>query len=137
MVSNTSGSPINGTFTGLPEGGTATATFGGNTFYFAISYIGGDGNDIILTRAAAPATNLITSGDATSHNGNGASGFLCTGTHSQSNTFADGFHLISNGSGDTKANKVEVDVPGMQALLMKLDFMRRIAAGEQNVTAED
>ncbi|MDR7271848.1 UDP-glucose 4-epimerase [Pelomonas saccharophila] len=37
----------------------------------------------------------------------------------------------------TSHNTERLDVPRMEALLMKLDFMRRIAAGESNVTAED
>lgn len=37
----------------------------------------------------------------------------------------------------TSHNTERLDVTGMTALLMKLDFMRRIAAGEANVTAED
>lgn len=68
---------------------------------------------ISLTRAAAPTVNQIKGGDATSHVGNGVNGFLCTGTHCDSDTLADGFHLISAGGGDTKANKAEVDVIGI------------------------
>lgn len=37
----------------------------------------------------------------------------------------------------TSHNTERLDVAGMTALLMKLDFMRRLAAGEANVTAED
>jgi len=37
----------------------------------------------------------------------------------------------------TSHNTERLDVPGMTALLQKLDFMRRIAAGEPNVAAED
>lgn len=37
----------------------------------------------------------------------------------------------------TSHNTERLDGAGMTALLMKLDFMRRIAAGESNVTAED
>ncbi|MDB6071147.1 MAG: hypothetical protein JWL81_2318, partial [Verrucomicrobiales bacterium] len=86
----------------------------------------GDGyvilKNIKLSKATAPATNLITTGDATSHNGTSATGFLCTGTHCESDTLPrvgatitgePGFHLISQGGGDTKANKAEVDVTGI------------------------
>ena len=92
----------------------------------------GDGyvilRNIKLAKATAPATNLILTGDAASHNGNGASGFLCTGTHCDSDTqpraatpvrynalltAEPGFHLISQGGGDTKNNKAEVDVTGI------------------------
>ena len=52
LVNNTAASAISGTFTGLAEGATRTATYGGNTFTFRISYVGGTGNDITLTRVA-------------------------------------------------------------------------------------
>jgi hypothetical protein len=78
----------------------------------------GDGylvlKSVSLTRAAVPATNVIVNGDATSHTGNSANGFLCMGTHRLSDTIGGEFHLISQGSGDTKANKAEVDVTAIQ-----------------------
>ena len=37
--------------------------------------------NISLANATSPGTNLLTNGSATSHTGNGANGFLCTGTH--------------------------------------------------------
>src|SRR5262249_34658265 len=40
--------PVSGTFSGLPEG--AVITLGGNQF--RISYVGGDGNDLVLTAIA-------------------------------------------------------------------------------------
>ena len=43
---------------------------------------------------------------------NGANGFLCTGTHCQSDTLADGFHLISVGAGDN-AVSLQVDDDGI------------------------
>jgi autotransporter-associated beta strand protein len=39
------GSPVSGTFAGLPEGAKLTV----GEFAFAISYVGGDGNDVVLT----------------------------------------------------------------------------------------
>jgi hypothetical protein len=78
--------------------------------------------NISLANATSPGTNLLTNGDRTSHSGNGSNGFLCTGTHCMSDTLAglsdtlaNGFHLISTGSGDTKANKAEVDVTSLAA----------------------
>lgn len=70
--------------------------------------------NVRLTAAANPSVNLIPNGDVTSHGtGTGVNGFLCTGTHCLSDTLSDGLHLISYGSGDTKANKAEVDVTGI------------------------
>ncbi len=51
VIFNNDGSDsINGTFSGLPEGATVNA----GTNQLTISYAGGDGNDIVLTRIAAP-----------------------------------------------------------------------------------
>ena len=44
-ISNTSSSPLNGTFANLSDG--STITVGSNTFQ--ASYEGGDGNDLTLT----------------------------------------------------------------------------------------
>lgn len=87
--------------------------------------------NLSLTRAADPATNQIVGGDATSHGtGNGINGFLCLGTHCMSDTLADGLHLISVGSGDTKANKAEVDVIGILPNdVLTLSFQARWVAG--------
>ena len=93
--------------------------------------------DISLTRAGSG--NLITTGDATSHTGSSAAGFLCTGTHSQSDTLPrvgatitgdPGFHLISTGTGDTKNNKAEVDCTGIaKDNVLTLTFQARWISG--------
>ncbi len=85
---------------------------------------------ISLTKATAPATNLITTGDQTSHTGSGANGFLCTGTHRLSDTVGGEFHLISQGGGDTKGNKAEVDVTGIAPNdMLTLSFQARWISG--------
>ena len=53
LLDNTGSSPIQGTFTSLPEGSIVSTVFNGDTFSFWISYKGGDGNDITLTRVLA------------------------------------------------------------------------------------
>jgi len=45
VISNTSGTPIAGTFANMPDG--STFTVGSNTFQ--ANYEGGDGNDLTLT----------------------------------------------------------------------------------------
>jgi hypothetical protein len=50
LLENTSAAASTGRFTGIAEGGTVTATYNGDTFTFALSYVGGTGNDVILTR---------------------------------------------------------------------------------------
>jgi fibronectin-binding autotransporter adhesin len=52
IVDNDGTDPINGTFNGLSEG----ATFSMNASEFSISYVGGTGNDIVLTVTAAART---------------------------------------------------------------------------------
>jgi uncharacterized repeat protein (TIGR03803 family) len=48
LVRNTGFTPVRGAFGGLPEGGTVSATIGGQSYLFQITYAGGDGNDITL-----------------------------------------------------------------------------------------
>lgn len=50
LISNDGSDTVTGNFTGLVEG--ATLSFGG--VELTLSYIGGDGNDVTLTRAASP-----------------------------------------------------------------------------------
>ncbi len=59
LVNNTGAGAISGTFTGLAEGATRTVTYGGNNFTFRISYVGGTGNDITLTRLESALPQLL------------------------------------------------------------------------------
>lgn len=54
IVDNDGADPIAGTFAGLPEGWTFTA----NARNYRISYVGGDGNDITLTRVVGTPVEL-------------------------------------------------------------------------------
>ena len=47
VINKTSAGAVQGTFKNLPEG----ATFMAQGFPFRISYVGGDGNDVVLTQA--------------------------------------------------------------------------------------
>jgi uncharacterized repeat protein (TIGR01451 family) len=66
LVNNTGSGAVVGTFTGLPEGSTVIATYGGTNYNFTLSYVGGDGNDVILTRQAP---NVPSGIQATGTNG--------------------------------------------------------------------
>ena len=55
LIDNLGTDPVTGTFAGLPEGATLTA----NGQEFTISYIGGDGNDVVLTAASPPPPPLV------------------------------------------------------------------------------
>jgi hypothetical protein len=48
IIHSISANPIRGTFAGLPEGGTFTV----DGFTFQITYKGGTGNDVVVTRVA-------------------------------------------------------------------------------------
>jgi hypothetical protein len=50
IINKTSAGAITGTFNGLPEG----ATFAGGARTYQITYIGGDGNDVVVTDITAP-----------------------------------------------------------------------------------
>ncbi|MFT6239449.1 MAG: hypothetical protein ACJAQT_001528 [Akkermansiaceae bacterium] len=65
--------------------------------------------NISLTRNGG--SNILPGGgNSVVTNGNGASGWLCQGTHYTSAIVNGEFHLISNGHGDVKANRCEIDV---------------------------
>ncbi|WP_374484784.1 autotransporter-associated beta strand repeat-containing protein [Zoogloea sp.] len=51
LIDNQGSSAVVGTFSGLAEGGTLTV----GSASFQISYVGGTGNDVVLTRLAPPA----------------------------------------------------------------------------------
>jgi trimeric autotransporter adhesin len=54
LLENTGAAASTGRFTGIAEGGTVTAMYNGDTFTFALSYVGGTGNDVVLTRVFGP-----------------------------------------------------------------------------------
>lgn len=54
ILDNRSPAPIDGFFLDLPEGAVLERPWGGNTYYFRISYVGGDGNDVTLTVIPEP-----------------------------------------------------------------------------------
>lgn len=56
IIDNAGSKAVLGTFSGLPEG----TVFAASGLPFHISYVGGDGNDVVLTRVQSPAvTNAI------------------------------------------------------------------------------
>ncbi|MFL5330069.1 MAG: beta strand repeat-containing protein [Gemmataceae bacterium] len=71
IIGNDGGDTVTGTFNGLIEG--AAANIGG--LYFAVSYKGGDGNDVRLTRVAPPAPTVTS---VVLDNGPGAAGLNST-----------------------------------------------------------
>ncbi|MEY4243513.1 MAG: hypothetical protein RLZZ245_1098 [Verrucomicrobiota bacterium] len=61
VVNNTGSSPVSGMFSGLPEGSWVSTIAGGDTFWFRLSYTGGTGNDITLTRIGNPQQMVYSS----------------------------------------------------------------------------
>jgi hypothetical protein len=61
IIDNDGSDPVTGTFADLPEG----ATFGEPGQRFTVSYVGGTGNDVVLT-ATDPTTTTVTSEPTTS-----------------------------------------------------------------------
>jgi autotransporter-associated beta strand protein len=60
IIDNTGTSAVSGTFAGLPQG--AMLTISGQPY--AISYTGGDGNDVVLTSLAASTTSVSASSNS-------------------------------------------------------------------------
>ena len=60
ILNNDGTDPIVGTFIGAPEGATVPALAGPNTQNFTISYVGGTGNDIVLTAGPLVTTQTNT-----------------------------------------------------------------------------
>ncbi len=68
ILTNASAAPVTGTFDGLPQNGTTTL----DGMVYRISYTGGNGNDITLTRLAPPASqSLVPFGAAWKYLDNG------------------------------------------------------------------
>jgi autotransporter-associated beta strand protein len=95
LIVNDAADAVIGTFDGLPEGGMITA----GTNHFAISYVGGDGNDVVL-RCILSTTTTVTSSTNPSNNGTPitltASVSAAFGTPGGTVTFYDGAAQISN-----------------------------------------
>ncbi|HEV3483899.1 MAG TPA: Ig-like domain-containing protein, partial [Vicinamibacterales bacterium] len=58
IINNDGTDPVSGTFDSLPEGATV---FGQGNFDYRISYVGGSGNDVVLTAVAVSTTTTVTS----------------------------------------------------------------------------
>jgi hypothetical protein len=56
IIANDGADPVSGTFAGLPEGGAIVV----NGVRLQISYVGGSGNDVTLTRVKFPTTATIS-----------------------------------------------------------------------------
>jgi len=81
--------------------------------------------------------NYILNGDKLSDDGLSAKGWLCQGTHWASYTTNGELHLISDGRGDNRANRAEIDVVGMKkGETCELKFKARWISGIPRLIAQ-
>ena len=69
--------------------------------------------DNIQVRENGTGPNFVTNGTTLATNGSSASGWLCQGTHWASFVESGQLNLISDGHGDQKINKAEIDITGI------------------------
>jgi hypothetical protein len=93
-------------------------TMGSATDYKELHfYLVGDSHLVlrnIQVRQNGTGPNLIFNGDKMSTDGRSANGWLAQGTHWASRIENGELHLISDGHGDNRPNRVEIDVTAMQ-----------------------
>jgi hypothetical protein len=66
LIDNDGSDPVSGTFAGLPEGAVVTPFQTGRPRY-RISYVGGDGNDVTLTRVPDATLTISSSSNPSAH----------------------------------------------------------------------
>src|SRR5262249_36735982 len=82
-------------------------------------------------------TNYISNGNRLSTNGSGDSGWLCQGTHAASFVTNGQLHLVGDGRGDDRANRVEIDLPGIEpGQTYELKFNARWVSGKPRLIAQ-
>ncbi len=136
VINNTGSSPISGTFSNLPQGGTYTTTYLGTSYTFQANYLGGNGNDLVLTaQSTVPAFSsfLVTSLASTSVSAGSA--FLVTVQTADAN----GHVVPTTYSGSVALTSNDPQVPTLPAVTMTNGFGFFIAilksAGPRTLTA--
>ena len=113
-------------------------TMGGPTDYKEIYFHLVNEGHVVLENVEllkqSAGTNLIVNGTRMSTNGYSASGWLCQGTHWASQVTGNQLHIIADGRGDNRANRVEIDVTGMnKGEACELKFNARWVSGTPRV----
>jgi autotransporter-associated beta strand protein len=62
IMDNGSAGAVVGTFNGIAQGGSVTATYNSVVYSFTVSYTSGTGNDVVLTCASTGANKIWTNG---------------------------------------------------------------------------
>ena len=92
----------------------------------------------IQLRQNGAGANLIVNGNQMSTTGSSASGWLAQGTHFASYFTNNGqLHIISDGHGDNRGNRLEIDATGMNAnLTYEVSFDARWVAGAPRLVVQ-
>ena len=89
-----------------------------------------------LTRGGS-GNMLPNAGNAVVTNGNASTGWLCQGTHYSSYYSGGEFHIISDGHGDVKANRCEIDVTQIARNdVLTFSFEARWISGKPTILVE-
>ncbi len=91
----------------------------------------------IQIRQNGTGANLIANGDKMSTDGKSASGWLAQGTHWATTMDGADLHLISDGHGDNRANRVEIDATGMlQGRTYEVSFDAKWVSGDSRLIVD-
>jgi hypothetical protein len=103
-------------------------------------YLVGDSHVIlknIQVRLNGLGPNLIVNGDRMSTDGRSANGWLAQGSHFATHIENGELHIISDGHGDNRPNRVEIDVTAMQAnQKYEVSFDARWVSGASRLIVE-
>ena len=92
--------------------------------------------NIKLTRGGSNE-NILENADRDTPDGRSQNGWLSQGTHWASHFEGDEYHLISDGHGDNRANKAEIDATALERNdAVELTFEARWVAGKQTIIAQ-
>ncbi|HSH16360.1 MAG TPA: lamin tail domain-containing protein, partial [Verrucomicrobiae bacterium] len=91
----------------------------------------------IRLRNAKSGEDYIRADARDSRDGTGATGWLIQGNHSASHWEGDVLHLISEGHGDNRANRIEIDIPRIErGTDCELSFEARWISGSPRLIAQ-
>jgi autotransporter-associated beta strand protein len=138
IIDNRGPNPVTGTFAGLPEGASVTA----NGLSFTISYRGGTGNDVVLTRTAAPpavvSSVVVNAGQANLTQRSLVTSVTVTFSRPVNlvGPAADAFRLTRTGPGGLTSNvALTVDLSGSTAAqsIARLTFSGPLTEGANSL----
>ena len=113
IIANDSNDAITGTFNGLAEGAIVSANFLGSGLSATISYIGGTGNDVVLTVISGETGVVLSGGNLVITDGNGGTSndTLTISLNGANVRLNDPSNTLSAGAGMSQVNANTVDVP--------------------------